>query len=740
MSQAKKSFKDRYPIKSIWVFTSIIFVVVLGISLFYIQYIKTLTKQNVYQNITELSEQTTTQLKQSITGQEKFVSMMIDAIDLGYVHTVSQLFNRFEGDLDSYHFTRLVVLDKEGNGITSDGHQVANYPNIEEFFRSDEVYLSENRPSTVTDDQVNIYAKTFELEGQKMVLFATIQTNDYKEILLRRLFHGEGRTYLINQEGMVLIDSSEEKESYNLFTSFQERTKEKDKIENMKQEMAKGKVGTFDFTLDNELQFLHYEKVGVNDWYVVTIAKEDTIAKELNQFIRLSTGTSLLINFLIMATFIAIYYWNQKKNKKIYETAYIDPVTSLGNEIYFKENVSPLLLENQKNAYIIVLDINKFKVFNQLYDYEFCNLLLKELGRMIEDNLPENSIACRLSRDIYAMYFCYHGQINSLASKILKKAEKLVVKEEKLHITLSMGIYQIEAQDRDINKVLDKAYMAHSHVKSMYQEGFFVFDQNLEHQLMEEQQIESRMEDGLLKGEFEVYYQPKISTKTEELCGAEALVRWNQSGKVIPPNQFIPLFERNKFIIKLDLYVFEKVCQDLKEWKEEGLPIPIVSVNVSKEHFIDEKFIDAYVEIANKYQVDPEKIELEMTESATVGEDVPVLKIMRQIKKCGFLISIDDFGTGYSSLGLLQDMPIDVIKIDKRFVDSAVLTGDNNVINYIVFIAKKRKFKTIAEGVEAKEQVEYIKNLGCDMIQGYYYSKPLPKNQFEEYMKNATKK
>ena len=247
-----------------------------------------------------------------------------------------------------------------------------------------------------------------------------------------------------------------------------------------------------------------------------------------------------------------------------------------------------------------------------------------------------------------------------------------------------------------------------------------------------EKEIEKNMKKALKNNEFVVYYQPKIYAKTEKIYGSEALVRWKKDNKIIMPNIFIPIFEKNKFILKLDLYIFEKVCMDMKEWKEKyGIDI-IISVNVSREHFTEKNFINKYVQIASKYGIDTNKIDLEITESATIDSRINIAKIMEEIKKYGFLISIDDFGTGYSSLSILHDMPIDILKIDKSFVDQ--IGKKDNIIENILSIAKKFKLKTIAEGVETKNQKDYLTKEGCDILQGYYYSKPLSKAEFEKFI------
>lgn len=729
---------NHYRINLHWILP--IFLLLLIFSYWGIRFIKNLTYQNVYHNIAELSEQTSTQLNLSISEQMKFVEIMVDSINRDYFTSIDSIFERYKNNLEDYHFTRLVVLDKHGNGITSDGHIVENYANIQEFFNQDSVYLSENRPSTVSNNQVNIYSKTFRLNGQDFVLFATVNTEDYKEILLRQLFHGEGGTYLINHSGSVLIDSFGDinENNVNLYRYLKEKYEltndaELNKLNQMFINIRNHKVGTFDIHFDKTTYFIHYERLNVNDWYVVSIAPDDTIAKELTTFITISLITCLLITFVVITICIYIDFSTQEKNRKLYNIAYIDPVTSLGNYLYFQENGTRFLQNHERHCYILSLDINKFKALNNIYGYEFCNHILKGLSEKLTAILPSKHITCRISNDVFASIFYYDGSIEALLNTIFQDTSTLNIYDTLVHINLSIGVYKIKSTKTNINNLLDKAYMARAKIKGLYDNHYYIFDEILEKQLMEEQEIEASMEDAIKNEEFVIVYQPKILTSTEKLIGAEALVRWHKNGTVIPPNKFIPLFEKNKFIMKLDLYIFERVCKDMAAWKETYGYVPTISINVSKEHFVNENFIDTYVDICNQYGVERSLIDLEITESATVDETIDILKILNTIKEKGFTISIDDFGTGYSSLSMLQNMPIDIIKIDKVFVDQADLNSQKNIINYIMILANRLGVKTIVEGVETKEQVEFVKNLKCDMIQGYYYAKPLSKKEFEDY-------
>lgn len=324
----------------------------------------------------------------------------------------------------------------------------------------------------------------------------------------------------------------------------------------------------------------------------------------------------------------------------------------------------------------MTIDIDKFKALNNIYGYEFCNTVLKDFGEKLSKVLPYNNVISRIAGDVFATIFSSDKDIIILLNKIVDELSVLKINDIDIHIKLSMGVCKVNFDDNDINKLLDKSYMSRSKVKGLYNQNYYIFDSVLENQLVEEQKIESTMEEALKNKEFKVVYQPKTYTKTEKLSGAEALVRWERDGEIIPPSKFIALFEKNKFIVKLDLYIFEQACSDIASWIEKFNFQPIVSINVSKEHFINENFIEEYVEIANKYNVDRSKIDLEITESAIIDRNVDTIKILNNIKEKGFTISIDDFGTGYSSLSMLQSTPIDVIKIDKVFVDKADLDSE----------------------------------------------------------------
>lgn len=249
--------------------------------------------------------------------------------------------------------------------------------------------------------------------------------------------------------------------------------------------------------------------------------------------------------------------------------------------------------------------------------------------------------------------------------------------------------------------------------------------------------LEERLKKGIKNNEFVIYLQPKFYTKTEKLAGAEALVRWNRDGDVVMPNIFIPLFEKYELITVLDTYVLENICRLQQQWRKQEYNIVPISVNESRLHLYNENHINDLIDLVNKYNVQPNTIELEMTETTVVHNVELAKEAERNVHKLGFTVSMDDFGTGYSSFSMLKNINIDVLKMDKSFFDDVLESRRGKIIiEAIIEMSHKLNMKVVAEGIEIKEQVEYLKNIKCDMIQGYYFERPIKVEEFEEkYMK-----
>ena len=424
-----------------------------------------------------------------------------------------------------------------------------------------------------------------------------------------------------------------------------------------------------------------------------------------------------------------------EKRNRLLELAYIDPITGLGNYNAYLERTQEKLEINSKKT-IIILDIDKFKTFNKKYGHMKGNELLKQVGEEIKHVIRKTDIVCRLANDVFGIFLVGEADVENVKERKNSKISRINIGDIWYNLRISMGVYICDKNEKDVQSIIDKAIMAHDSVKGKYHVSYGVFTEEFEQKMIRESEIENMMEEAIKNKEFEVYYQPQISTKTEKMEGAEALVRWKKDENRISPSEFIPIFEKNYFIIKLDEYVYERVCENIQELKKEFKEIPKISVNISKESLIDSKFLEKYEKIMKKYDIMPEEIELEITERTTVNNDIDIQKILNEVNQKGFSIAIDDFGTGYSSLNMLEIIPIDTLKIDKSFIDRIDISEEKtNFIEIIMFITKKLNLKTVAEGVETIEQVNYLKRWNCDLVQGYVYQKPLKFEELKKYIK-----
>ena len=720
----------------------IIFLILITIGIAYMTYMLNRIEANTNNSIETIVKNDANNLKTEITEQKAILQSVTNEILSDNIIDSKKIFDMYERSDVTSHFIRIAIMYEDGKTITNDGYEKDYSEEVDKFFSNNDVHISENLISKIDGEEITIYSQKINIKKQKIAILLIVKTESYKNTFSNKIFEGKGFSYIVNKDGNIIVSANTDKNTGNLVKNIEQmlvgNSKErfitnKNTIEdNIKNEVS----GTRTLQTTDGKYYMVYEPIGANDWSIATFIPSKAIAGEINSALLITFILAIIVILIILSICIYIVISNNKKQKQLFEYAYLDPITKKGNIYYFRKKGQEKLdkEKHKENQYLLVLDINKFKMINKAYGYKTGDTILNGIAEELEKNLGEQSIICRYSNDYFAVLFEYAEDIRKLISALVKNIENLKINSNVYNLSVNMGIYKLTDADTNISVAMDKAIIAHSASKGDVFDKFHIYDEKMEKELEKESKIEQEMYQALMNKEFKVYYQPKMYANSEELYGAEALVRWEHNGKMIPPSEFVPLFEKNKFILKLDVYVFEQVCNDMKKWKEKYSKEPIISVNVSRDHFLDEHFLEKYMIIASKYGIDTNKIDLEITESATVEAGIDIIEIMNKMKKLGFLISIDDFGTGYSSLSTLQDMPADILKIDKSFVDR-IGKNEKNMVDYILTIAKELKLTTIAEGVETKEQKDYLLEKGCDIIQGYYYAKPMPEEEFEEYMK-----
>lgn len=413
------------------------------------------------------------------------------------------------------------------------------------------------------------------------------------------------------------------------------------------------------------------------------------------------------------------------------------PIGEQDNSIY--EKIEKVVKDNPETPFAVIrMDIDNFKMINDLYGWKEGNKVLSFIASSLRDVVPDDRYPVgRITADIFCVCLPFESeqQIASVINSVIS-----VIREYPIdfNITAHFGVYITSDDTVNIPATImfDRANLALKTVKNKISSAFAFFDSNLRDAIIEEKLIEKEMYSALESGQFVTYYQPKYNISTGTVVGAEALVRWKHPEKgIVPPNSFIPLFEKNGFIINVDEYIWEDVCRRMSEWKKSGLTLIPVSVNVSRLHVFDSGFCTKIKSLVEKYNVPANMIILEFTESLFLENAEGMIRIMNELRDAGFLISMDDFGSGFSSLNMLKDMPLNEVKIDKEFLNETTMSGaskSKTVVAGTILMVNQLDMKIIAEGVETPEQAEFLLAAGCNTAQGFYYSKPIPVDDFEK--------
>lgn len=447
------------------------------------------------------------------------------------------------------------------------------------------------------------------------------------------------------------------------------------------------------------------------------------------------------VNNVIMTTELAQQMINTEAEKrtleKLHHLAETDSLTGVYSEQGFCHYADELRKSKDTEYTLLRFDVNHFKAINELFGAEKSLAILKLIADRLKVLVGNDGICGRLGADIFTV--CMPTDKLD-AEKIVNDLEQLISKTlPGFNASIYSAIYCMNDPETSVELMLDRAGLAIQQIKGNYLDRFTKYNGLVKDVMLKEQALTSDMEFALGNNEFCIHIQPIYDIHTGKVVSAEALVRWNHSKcGLLPPDSFIPLFERNGMIAKLDHHVWGLACAFLKKLIDEGVePVPI-SVNVSRVNLFLPSLGDDIVALLDKYGIGREYLKLEITESARTADQTRLVEAVGKLKELGFTIVMDDFGTGYSSLRVLKDMPIDVVKIDMNFV--AELGSSNKasiIVKHMSTLAKALGMTVIAEGVETKEQLGYLKSVECDQLQGYYFSKPLTEDDFIKLMKKS---
>ena len=420
------------------------------------------------------------------------------------------------------------------------------------------------------------------------------------------------------------------------------------------------------------------------------------------------------------------------RRKRVNRLVTIDTVTGGYNKEYFMQKAGKEILKDHRQYAVVQLRLEKYRNYCTAYGLKQGENLLEELNYSLVNLLGKKEYVAHVEKSDFVMLLAYQNE-ETLNIRVKNMMNILRESRGSQHLTFSAGICPVKLRTDDISLLLTCAGIAIPK-EAKIQDEIHWFNDSMKEEQVWERRIEDDMEKALENHEFQVYLQPKYSTKGEKLSAAEALVRWQHPVLgFISPGKFIPIFEKNGFILQLDDYMLTEISTLQAEWASRGRKLVPISVNVSRAHFAEENLAEHICSIVDKFHVPHEYIELELTESAFFDDKSVLLTTVRKLKSFGFKVSMDDFGAGYSSLNSLKELPLDIIKLDAEFFRSVDdIERSNLIVGQTISLAKKLGMEIVAEGIETREQVDFLAKQDCDLIQGFYFSKPLPVAEFEE--------
>lgn len=426
-------------------------------------------------------------------------------------------------------------------------------------------------------------------------------------------------------------------------------------------------------------------------------------------------------------------------NKELKHISMHDALTNLPNRLHLNQKIKKVLSnaeENSKKFAVIFLDLDHFKNINDTLGHDIGDALLKRVAAMLKESVSQDTLISRIGGDEFIMVVSDFNDQNELVptiNNLLNNFRKdLLIKGYLLRLSASIGVSLYPDDAQNVKDLMKYADIAMYKAKGDGRDNFSFFSQELNTKVHTEVDIVNDMQRAFAEGEFQLYYQPKVDALSGKIIGAEALLRWHHKQRgFIPPNLFIPLAENTGFILNLGKFVIQNSTQAIKRFSSLGFKDLSISINVSTRQFQNSNLYQDLKESIEYNAIDPTQLGIEITESVILKYVENTLSALREIKKLGVSVYIDDFGTGYSSLSYLKKFPIDILKIDKSFVDDiADDESGKSLVNTILSMGKSLHLKTVAEGVETKEQYEFLRDNGCDAIQGYYFAKPMPEDEF----------
>ena len=750
MSIFSKAYNDIKAFKKV-IAVLLIVCVFVGIAsgLFYQQVQSTIKKESDHY-LSELSSRTADNIQRIVNDNFAILNTLKSVIENNDIKHFDIIHLFLEKQITLWEFTDILLIDAaglaydlEGNKVIITGDSFLRTLSVEERSISPTQIINNEEKTIFTVPLNNIV-----LDGREIIAISTMYNPEqFDAILSMDSFDKQAYSCIVDQTGNVVIRSASKQSrefGYNIFQTLLDTSDSgQEGVDTLKKNIKANSEGQLEFDFSDTSEYLVHTPIGISDWHLFTFVPTTVVNANSNLLLQSTAALIFAIFSVFLIFLIFIIYTFMRNKRRLEQIAYVDTLTKGHTAQYFYSLVKEKLATNQDIQHAIIFtNIQRFKVLNDQFGRESCDKILVSIHKGIQSKLYPGEYVGHYAADNFVILIEYKDDVD-LQKRLMEW--KLAGQEfgsqvmDSLPIfTVEHGIYIIEDNNIGIEDMIDRTklalrngYMAH---KEDDHTCYAYYNEDVRHQLIREKHLEDMMENALLNNEFKMFLQPKYSTGTKKIGGAEALVRWqSHSDGMIFPNDFIPLFEKNGFIVKLDLWMFDQACKLLQAWKNEGKELLAISVNCSRAHLKNQNFLEAYIDIFSNYDFPARYLELEFTENMVLDETQRFSKVIDEVHAIGFECSMDDFGSGYSSLNVLQDIRVDTLKLDGVFFkkDLADEARTKAIVRCVLDMAKSLEMATVAEGIEEWGQVDVLEDLGCNYIQGYVYAKPMPIEEFE---------
>lgn len=552
------------------------------------------------------------------------------------------------------------------------------------------------------------------------------------ELCTISLFSAQGYMYIINSDGYILISSkgseySQESDNYFRMVYAQGNAAASVQLE---EDIRENRSGFVETVMEGNKVFSAYTPIEkLHDWYLISSVATSAVSPNSNTVVKMFYFILMALVFVFGASLFYFLSYKNRQQANLERIAFVDPITQGNTYNKFLVDLNEALRDHpEKRYYLLSVDIDNFKYVNSFYGFDFGDRVLQRIHWDISARLLPTETVARISGDHFVVL------LEDVSEERLRTLLDQSFSEGDTKVYLSAGLYAITDVAESANLMVDKASTAAQTAKTSLQRKIVTYSAQYDQTMMQNERLKREMEYALARREIIPFYQPKVDVDSGTLVGAEALARWRTAdGRMVSPGEFIPLCEKTGQIVDVDFAIFEQTLEFLARNLRRGMPCVPISVNFSRLHLIGEGFIHRIIDRLEVHRVPPNLIQVELTESVFFNSYEIIVDFVNHLHDHGLLVCIDDFGSGFSSLNMLKEIPIDVLKIDKGFLDETRNRERQRIIlATIAEMAKHLRINVVVEGVETQENVALMKEIGCSVAQGYFFARPMDEDSFDK--------